>query len=151
LRIVEEFDAPVDCVTGTSMGAFVGGLYAAGYSAAEINDLMSCIDWELVFSSATPREDLTWRRKLDDREFLLPYRLGVREGGIALPAGALPVQRLRLVLRELLLPVQGIRDFDRLPRQFRAVAADIVTGEKVVLGRQQLAVPFHRHDLLRTG
>ena len=138
LRVVEELGVPIDCIAGTSMGAFVGGLYAAGYSAADIESVIDSVPWELVFSNASPRDDRVWRRKLDDEDFLIRYRLGVREGGIAVPRAALPMQRLRLVLRELLAPVMAVRAFDLLPVPFRAVATDIITGEKVVLARGDL-------------
>jgi NTE family protein len=139
LKVVEELGVPVDCIAGTSMGAFVGGLYAAGYRAAELETLMTGLNWAAVFSPVTPREHLSWRRKLDDEDFLIRYRLGVREGRVALPRGALPLQRLRLLLQELLSPVVATRDFDALPIPFRAVATDIVNGDKVVLESGDLA------------
>ncbi len=45
LRALEELHVPVDCVSGTSMGAIVGGIYAAGYSPAELESLVGLIDW----------------------------------------------------------------------------------------------------------
>jgi NTE family protein len=139
LKVIEELGVPVDCIAGTSMGAFIGGLYAAGYRAAEMEALVTSLNWAMLFSPVTPREHLSWRRKLDDDDFLIRYRLGVREGRIALPRGALPLQRLRLLLQELLAPVVATRDFNALPIPFRAVATDIVSGEKVVLDHGDLA------------
>jgi NTE family protein len=139
LQVLEELGVPVDCIAGTSMGAFVGGLYAAGYSANDLEALMTSINWAVVFSPVTPRAHLSWRRKLEDEDFLIRYRIGVREGRVVLPRFALPVQRLRLLLQELLSQVAEIREFDALPIPFRAVATNIVSGEKVVIERGDLA------------
>lgn len=140
LRVLERERVPVDCIVGTSMGAIVGGMYAAGYSADEIESILERIDWNDVLLDRTPRRERSVRRKEDDLRRLGGIELGLRDGRIALPQGVIQGQRLELLLRRLLLPASQVEHFDQLPIPFRAVAADVVTGEKVVFARGELAM-----------
>ena len=78
LKVLEELKVPIDCIAGTSMGAVVGGLYASGMSAAEIESTMRSVDWQEAFRDAPPRRDLAFRRKQDDRNFLVRLPLGLQ-------------------------------------------------------------------------
>ena len=140
LKVIEELKVPIDVITGTSMGAIIGGLYASGMSAAEIEKALGEIDWHDVLHDDTNRSELTFRRKQEDQEFLVRSAVGFNDGEIDLPTGLLEGQKLLLVLKRLTLPVAGIGDFDELPIPFRAVATDISTGEAVVLGKGDLAL-----------
>jgi len=139
LKVLERERIPIDCIVGTSMGAIVGGLYAAGYSADEIHTIINELDWNAELRDKPPRSDRGMRRKEDDLRLLGGVELGIHEGSIAFPRGVIQGQRLELLLRKLLLPVATVRDFDDLPIPFRAVATDIVKGEKVVFGEGDLA------------
>jgi len=121
------------------MGAIVGGLYASGMTLKEIAQAMEDIDWDDVFDDSTDRADKTFRRKRDDDDFLIKRPIGFSDGRIKLPLGVIQGQKMDLALRRLTLPVALVRDFDDLTIPFRAVATDIVTGEKVVLGTDDLA------------
>src|SRR5262249_37568690 len=70
LKVLEDLKVPIDCIAGTSMGAVVGGLYASGMTAHEIERTMRSVDWQEAFRDAPPRRDLAFRRKQDDRNFL---------------------------------------------------------------------------------
>ena len=139
LRMLEELRVPVDYIAGTSMGAIIGGLYAAGYSADEIEKLLSTTDWNRALSDQPERRDRTMRKKELEAEFLIPYRVGYNSGRLQAPLGAIEGQHLDPLLERLLLPVGESRDFDRLPIPFRAVATDLATGEEVVLRRGSLS------------
>ena len=140
LQVLEEHRVPIDFITGTSMGALVGGLYAAGYSPDELEKIVTEMDWADVFEDSPPRPDLSFRRKQDDLNFLAPIRLGLNEEGIALPRGVVQGQKLNLVLRSLLLHVAQVRHFDELRIPFVAVSTDIVTGEAVIHDRGDLPI-----------
>jgi len=140
LRVLEEHRVPIDCVAGTSMGALVGGLYASGLSPAQLDSVISTTDWTQAFADNIPRADRSFRRKRDDDLFLVKHKPGFRGGRFLLPAGILDGQRVDLLLKRLSLPVLPVRDFDRLAIPYRAVAADIVTGDAVVLDRGDLAL-----------
>ena len=133
LKVLEQMHIPIDAIAGTSMGAVVGGLYASGLSAAEIEHVLDTVDWQEAFSDRLPRRDLGFRRKQDDRNFLVRYALGVNSDGFKLPLGLIQGQKLSQVLRKATLPVAEVKNFDRLPIPFRAVATDLETGERVVM------------------
>ncbi len=138
LKVLEQMRVPVDAIAGTSMGAVVGGLYASGLSARDIEKIMTSINWQDAFRDRPPREDLTLRRKEEEENFLVNFPLGVRGGGIILPRGLIQGQRLMQTLRSLTLPVARISNFDDLPTAFRAVATDLETGTSVVMGSGDL-------------
>jgi NTE family protein len=140
LRELERLRVPVDAIAGTSMGAIVGGLYAAGMTPQEIEELVANLDWAEVFQDAPRREDLSYRRKQDDVDFPVDFELGLNRGRLQLPKGLIQGQKLSPLLRELTLDVAHISDFDELPTPFRAVASDIETGEPVVLAEGDLTL-----------
>lgn len=140
LKVLERERIPVDCIVGTSMGSIVGGLYASGYSADEIEAAMQGIDWKDVFHDDPPRADFSMRRKDDNLHFLGGVELGLRDGKLRLPQGVVQGQKLLLALRRLLLPSWEVHDFDDLPIPYRAVAVNIVNGQKVVFGEGDLAL-----------
>jgi NTE family protein len=140
LQVLEEMRVPVDLITGTSMGSVVGGLYAAGLSPKELGDTIQSIDWVKVFDDKTDRQDLSFRRKQDDRTFLTNLRLGFKNWSLFIPSGIVEGQKLDFLLRTMTLDANGLAQIENLPLPFRAVATDIVTGEAVVFDHGPLAV-----------
>jgi NTE family protein len=140
IKELERIGIHPDLVVGTSMGSIVGGLYATGLSAQDLEAIVREIDWDRIFIDETPRQELTIRRKADDIGFLADARLRVKNGEPRLPEGAIKGQTLTLELRRLTQSAAAIDDFDELPIPFRAVAADLETGEEVVLGSGDLAL-----------
>lgn len=139
LKALEEQGIQIDAIAGTSMGAVVGGLYASGYKIDELEKLALNIDWQQALSDAPPREDVPFRRKQDDRDFLVKQKLSFRDdGSLGLPLGVIQGQNLALLLESLLAHTSDTRDFDKLPIPFRAVATDIASGEKVVFRKGHL-------------
>ncbi len=133
LKVLEDLHIPIDAIAGSSMGAVVGGLYASGLSAREIESIMTSLNWQDAFGDRPSREDLTFRRKEEDQNFLVKFPLGLRGHHIQLPKGLIQGQKLNQMLRRLTLPVAHITSFDDLPTKFRAVATDLETGEAVVM------------------
>ncbi|WP_065260956.1 patatin-like phospholipase family protein [Pseudomonas bananamidigenes] len=139
LKALEEQGIRIDAIAGTSMGAVVGGLYASGYQIDELEKMALNIDWQQALSDAPPREDVPFRRKQDDRDFLVKQKLSFRDdGSLGLPLGVIQGQNLALLLESLLAHTSDTRDFDKLPIPFRAVATDIANGEKVVFRKGHL-------------
>ena len=139
LKVLDELHIPIDAIAGTSMGAVVGGLYASGLSGREIEKLMSSVDWQDAFRDRSRRVDLSFRRKVEDRDFLVQLPLGLRGGRFQLPSGLIQGQKLSLILRGMTLRAAAVRDFDKLPTRFRAVSTDLETGKPVVIGSGDLA------------
>ena len=140
LKFLEEQHIPIDYIAGTSMGSIIGGLYASGMTPDEIEHALKTMEWDHIFSDAPPREDRSYRRKSDDKLYLVKNKPGFNNGEIEFPAGAIQGQKFDLALRQLTLPVSNVTDFDRLHIPFRAVASDIVSGKAVVIGKGDLAL-----------
>jgi len=138
LKVLEENHVPVDVIAGTSMGAVVGGLYASGLSAADVERVMTSVDWQDAFRDSPPRSSLNFRRKLEDQNYLVKFPLGLKGGRFRLPRGLVQGQKLTQILRGLTLPVAQIQNFDDLAIPFRAVATDIVTGDRVIIDHGDL-------------
>lgn len=139
LKVLEELRVPVHCIAGTSIGSIVGGTYAAGTDAAQMEKIVSTTNWNKIFTDRPPREEISIRRKADDYKTLFAPEFGINENGLVLPKGILAGVSIEAFLRTLAEPAVGIRNFERLPIPFRAVAADIETGEAVVLDHGSVA------------
>lgn len=139
LEALEDARVPVDFVVGTSMGAIVGGLYAAGASPAEIRTTLENLDWQSILDDAPPREDLAWRRREEERDFLIGLEMGWKDGGLSVPRGVVQGLKIEPLFRKLTMRVQDAPDFDALPLPFRAVSMDLATGERVVMRDGSLA------------
>ena len=98
LKQIEKMDIQIHAIAGTSMGAVIGGLYAAGYSAEELERIALEKDWPAALSDSPQREDIPYRRKQDDRDFLVKQRLSFKDGKLSFPLGLLQGQNLGLVL-----------------------------------------------------
>jgi NTE family protein len=139
LRALKELDVPIAYIAGTSVGAIIGGLYAAGKNTDELEQMIRSIDWEAGFLDITPRRLYSFRRKRDDDLFLVQRKPGLNHRRFELPIGLSTGQVIDQIIARLTLPVADVRDFDRLRIPFRAVATDIATGEAVVLGSGNFA------------
>jgi NTE family protein len=131
LKWFEEHRIPIDYISGTSMGGLVGGLYATGMRPAQLQELMSKIDWNETLSGPIPFRDASYRRKEDRRDFQNNLDFGLR-GGFNLPSGLAPGQNITFLLDREALPYSKLKSFDDLPIPFRCVATDLVSGQKVV-------------------
>ena len=140
LKELERLRVPVDCIAGTSMGALVGGLYASGLSAADIEREMRALDWPRMFNDRLDRPERTFRRKRDDDLALVPAKPGIGNEGLKIAPGVLSGERVLLLLERLTQPVAVRSDFNKMPIPFRAVATDLNTGQAVVLGSGNLAL-----------
>lgn len=139
LKVLEEARVPVDLIVGTSMGAIIGGLYASGMNAAELEREILAVDWGDVFERREPRQLLSQRRKEEDFELSPVLQLGFRNGEFRLPTGAVSTRLLEMLLRRYTLPTRHLATFDGLPTPFRAVATDMETGQPVVMDHGDLA------------
>jgi NTE family protein len=139
LEWFEEHHIPVDYVAGTSMGGLVGGFYAAGMSPAELKKLIEGVDWNEVLGDATPYEDLSFRRKEDQRAYPNAFILGLRNG-LSLPPGLNSGHQIGLLIDRISMPYYTLGSFETLPTPFRCVATDLVSGKQVVFEQGSLAL-----------
>src|SRR5688572_21028356 len=101
LKVLEELRVPIDCLVGTSMGAIIGGAWASGTSAADIEQLVRAIDWNQVLDDDLPRPDRSARAKELERLHIARAEFGVRNHEVAVPVGMLVGQQLEPLLHAL--------------------------------------------------
>lgn len=139
LKALEEMHIPVDYITGTSMGAYVGGLYASGMSADEIEAFIDTVDWNSGFVDKVERSE----RQIRDKEYEDRYQIGTDIGfsftELKAPKGFVQGQTMAKILRTTSDNIPYLNSFDQLPISFRAVATDIEKLEPVVLDKGNLA------------
>jgi len=133
LKILEEHHIPVDYIAGTSIGAYVAGMYALGYSASEVETIMMGVDWDSGYSDTIPRNVLSYRDKQLRDRYNIPLNIGYTEGEVKAPSGVLRGQTMSQLLRQSTDLVEQFGDFDALAIPYRAVATDLETSLPVVL------------------
>lgn len=135
----EEHQIPIDIIVGTSMGSIVGGLYASGYTPGQLKEISMTINWNEIMSDAPPRSNLFIGQKDEQGRAILKIRFKGLTPVIpqALSAG----QKLTSILTSLTLRsnYQVSSNFDQLKIPFRAIACDLITGQKAVLSSGNLA------------
>jgi len=137
LKVMEEEGIRPDLITGTSMGSVIGGLYACGYSAAQLEELVLSIHWEDVLTNKIPLDRIAMEEKPYYGRFLveLPFD-GLKP---RIPSGLIRGQKIDELLRRVTLPYHGTRDFDSLPIPFACMATDVSRGQAVLQGHGLLA------------
>lgn len=140
LRVLEEARIPVDFVAGTSMGSIVGAAYASGRSLSEMEELLATTDWDALFNETPIRENIAFREKAGkNREIFGDTKVGMVDGKIVIPTALVQGHNIEPFLQKLLGKVPSDISFDDLPIPFRAVGADIETGDAVILDHGSLA------------
>ena len=136
LGVIEQLERqqiPIDLVVGTSIGAFIGGLYASGHSAAQIEQKLQHTPWAEGFRDRVHRDEMPLRRKEQSDNYPVNLDLGVSADGVKLPKGILSGQALAEILQGTFGIFANLKHFDQLPVPFRAVATDLLTQQEVIL------------------
>ena len=139
LEVLNENDIPIKFVAGTSMGAILGGLYCAGYSPEELHRLALSVNWPDLFSSAPIRSSILVSAKGRPEKALV--KIGLERWRPVVPRGITSGQKLSTLLTKLCYRggVKSTISFDLLNPPFRAIAADLATGELEVISNGDLA------------
>lgn len=142
LKVLEQNDIQVDCIVGASMGAIVGGLYAMGYTADELDSLMMAQDWGTILMDKEDRCLISYDVKRRDDRYLLKIPLGDgKKGKIMsnLPSGMVRGQNVEKLLSALTAGCQDSIDFNDLQIPFSCVAVDLLSRKEVI---------FHSGDVI---
>jgi NTE family protein len=139
IQWLEEHRIPVNYVAGTSMGGLVGGIYATGYSASEVKELVKTINWDQVLQGQAPYKDLSFRRKQDAMEYPNRLEFGLRKG-LQFPEGFNSGQDVVMILDRIALPYSAVNDFNDLPIPFACVATDLVASQPFVFRQGSLSL-----------
>ena len=138
LKILEQAGIRPDYITGTSMGSIVGGLYATGYSASELEKIVKNINWDEVLTNKVRLNEIAIEEKPYYGRYVV--ELPVRDYfTVGLPRGLIEGQKLGTLLFDLTRSVHDIDDFSKLPIPFACVATDIATGLPILLNKGSLA------------
>ena len=139
LKVLEQYRIPIDAIVGTSMGSFVGGLYASGYTTAEIESILIDTEWTRYIAIDYDRQKIPFREKQLQRDFPGQLKIGVDQNNEPIVGtGFFKRQPMLQFLNEKLRHVSDVTDFDDLPIPFRSVATDFQTGATVSLGSGSL-------------
>lgn len=152
LKKLEEVGIRPDLIVGTSMGALVGGMYAMGYTASQLDSIVGNADWDFLLSDGTKRSDAAFAKKKNDDIYLMniPFTsvYSKKKDGedaslmTALPGGFISGNNVLNLLNGLAIGYQDSINFNQLPIPFACIATDLSTGEELVLkeGRLPLAL-----------
>jgi len=137
LNVLEDAGIKIDYIGGTSMGAVIGGLYAMGYNAKQIDSIIDVTNFSNVLNDFIPRSSKNFYEKRNDELYalVLPFNkfsIGTPE---ALSKGMYNFN----LLSRLTLPVRHVRDFKALPTPFLCIGTNIALGEQVVFDKGILA------------
>ena len=136
LKEIDKAGIHLDYIGGTSMGAVIGGLYAAGYSAKQIEEIILKTDFLKVLRDVLPRKAATFfEKEFGENTFVT---LPVNKGKIGLPRGVSKGQNVLNLLLELFDPLDGNQDFAKLPTPFFCIATDVEDGSSVILEKGAL-------------
>ena len=135
LKVLDSLGVKVDYISGTSMGAIVGGLYAAGYTGKDIERVVMDTDFYSLITDPKPRQETSFFSKSVDK-YLLTVPL--RNGKVSLPSSISTGQRNVYLLKELLKNVSNIDDFSKLPIPFMCVGTNIESGRMQIFEKGDL-------------
>ena len=131
LKAIDSAGLKIDYITGTSMGAIVGALYASGYSGNDIERLKNDIDFDVLFSNNVPIKTLSMEEK--DQYSRFAIELPFINNKIRLTTGVITGQELNMKFSELFFHVHNIHNFNDLKIPFKCMATDLETGNLVVM------------------
>ena len=130
LKYLEEKGIPIDFVAGTSMGGLMGGLYAMGYSATEIDSIVRSIDWNVMMSDNIPMGFYTYTRKMYKGTYVLDIPFTKLDFKKSLPSGVLYGLNVYNMMSALSVGYQQEMSFLDLPTPYCCVATEIVSQKE---------------------
>jgi len=138
LKVLEQYGIRPDYITGTSMGSIVGALYSLGYSATQLERIVTETDWEMLFSDKISFRDIPILDKNNYPGYPLKMAFvnGVKP---SLPTGMIQGQQIQALFSKLVWESNIYPDFDAFPIPYRCVATDIISGKAVVIKEGNLA------------
>ncbi len=131
LKVLEEYDIPIDYIGGSSIGAIIGGMYALGYTAGELERMIVEQDWEALFMDKPKRIYLPFYEKGIKERYLLSVPF--RKEKLFIPNHAITNSGIIKLFSDLTTAYHGVSDFNTFPIPFHCIAVDLRTGQEVLL------------------
>jgi len=137
LKVIDSLGIKIDYIGGTSMGAIIGGLYASGYNAKQLDSIFTTIDIDALIQDYIPRSSKSFFEKRNDETyaFTLPFKKFKIITPNALSKGTYNYN----LLSQLTYHVRNNRDFNKLPIPFFCMATNIENGDEIILNKGILA------------
>ena len=132
LKVLEEAGIPIDYISGTSMGAIIGGLYAVGYDAKALDSMVRVQNWPFLLSDKVYRYNLPFSEKESNEKYLISLSFS-QEKGFKMPAGFVSGQNIYNLFSDLTVGYHDSVSFRHLPIPFACVAANMLDGKAVVM------------------
>ncbi|MDO4949042.1 MAG: patatin-like phospholipase family protein [Bacteroidales bacterium] len=132
LKVIEQAGIPIDYVVGTSMGSIIGGLYAIGYTPAQLDSMVRVQDWTTLLTDRIQRRDRNILERERAEKYLISYPIGKNKGQADVAGGFIKGENLSDLFNELTSGYNDSIDFNRLPIPFACVAYDITNGNETV-------------------
>lgn len=137
LKVIDSLGIKIDYISGTSMGAIIGSLYATGYSGEQLEDLFNTVDFNELINDEFPRASKPFYERDNSEKYAVS--LPFDRFNISLPSALSRGQNVYNLLYQMMLPVNDIRNFENLPIPFFCIATNIETGESIVMDKGKLA------------
>ena len=143
IQALEENGIPIDYITGTSIGAIVGGLYAMGYTPQEMLDLISSKEFQQCYSGEIDEDNLYYIRQNDPTPELYSIKANVGDSTTvvqALPLSLIDPVHMNIKILELCAQATAAcgENFDSLFVPFRCVASDVYHKREIVFSQGDL-------------
>lgn len=136
LKALEENQIPIDYITGTSIGAIIGGLYAAGYSPDQIKEIFNSENFAFWSKGNIEDKYIYYYKRVDDKASWTNFKFNYDSiWESKLPANLISPVQMDFVFNELFATASAVAgyNFDSLLVPFRCVASDITDNKEVIL------------------
>ncbi len=133
LKVLEEAGVRIDYIGGTSMGAIIGGLYASGYSANQLDSIIKTTDFNKILTDNLPRKSKPFYDKEHSEKYII--NIPLKNGKVGMPTALSNGQNVLNLLTSLTQHVNSISDFSKLPIPFVCIATNLETGQQEVLNK----------------
>ena len=144
IRALEENNIPIDYITGTSMGAIIGSLYAMGYSPDDMEALLRSEDFKRWYSGQVePKYGYYFKQNRPTPEFFnirFSFKDSLHIKPQILPTSMVNPIQMNLVFVELFARATAAcnGDFNRLFVPFRCIASDVYNKRPLIMRKGDL-------------
>lgn len=136
LKVIDSLGIKINYIAGTSMGAIIGSLYASGYSGKELDSIFKELNFNSLINDDLPRSSIDFSERANIEKYAV--KLPFNNFKIKLPSALSKGHNTYGLFLKLLLHVNNVEDFSKLPIPFLCVATNIETGKQVVLEKGNL-------------
>ena len=150
LKVLEEYHIKPDFIAGTSMGAIIGSMYAAGYSAHQIDSIFHSLDYDAIMFDTKERKYSSFFEKKNGPKYILKLPFSLKKMSVQMPKGLSNAQNLYSTLAENLISTNDIKNFNKLKIPFFCISTDIENGKQILFNKGWLPLAVTASALLPT-